>query len=81
MADSREITKYLAAFFPDLAPDSVKERVFDTIDQLHGINFFSLSFTNNAKYPQMTIEKLDDLIQDPLTSETYRKALQYKKDV
>ena len=77
IADSLEITHYLSNFYPSLIPTSHKERITKGLQDLHALNYFSLSFPGRDHVAQgfkaAVVKRLGGDI-----SERYREALKYK---
>jgi hypothetical protein len=77
LPDSLEITKYMGGFYPSLFPDSHAEKIVDLLRELHGINFFSLTFTGSPEAVEGHKAALQKQLEDDI-SERYRKAIEYK---
>ena len=78
MPDSLDITYYITTQYPNLIPENIKDDIVELLNELHSINFFSLSFGSNpaAATPQKT--SVEAKLAQPGISEKYRKALEYK---
>lgn len=78
IADSLDITHFIASNYPGLLPPSHKNEIIELLRELHSINYFSLSFGSKpaaAKGQELAVEKK---IADPNISEKYRRALEFK---
>jgi glutathione S-transferase len=51
IADSLEITWYIADRYPSLAPAEHKEDIDHLLRDLHALNYFSLSFEGSRMFP------------------------------
>ena len=80
IADSVEITHFLADRYPSLIPVSHKEQITKLLNDLHAINYFSLSFPGREHvaegFKSCVFKRLSGDI-----SPTYRDALTYKLGV
>jgi hypothetical protein len=80
IADSLEITHFLAERYPSLIPASHKEPISDLLVDLHALNYFSLSFSDRKYiaegFKQNVFKRLDADI-----SPRYRDALTFKLGV
>ena len=80
IADSLEITHFLAARYPSLIPASHKVHISDLLADLHALNYFSLSFSGREYvaegFKQNVLERLHSDI-----SPRYRDALTFKLGV
>lgn len=79
IADSVDITHYLAALYPSLIPPTHAYLVTQLLQELHNLNFFSLSFANKPPLAQgykAGVLRLKGEAGE--LSERYRKALEYK---
>lgn len=77
LPDSLEITKYFAQSYPDLMPEPYKEKIISLLQELHGINFFSLTFTGKPGPTEARKESLQKQLESDI-SEKYRKAIEGK---
>jgi glutathione S-transferase len=81
IADSLEITHFLAERYPSLIPSSHKDQVTALLKDLHALNYFSLSFPGREhvaeEFKQSVFKRLahDDI------SPRYRDALTFKLGV
>jgi glutathione S-transferase len=80
IADSVDITHYLAALYPSLIPPTHAYLITQLLQELHNLNFFSLSFANKPPlaqgYNAGVLRRLKGEAGE--LSERYRKALEYK---
>jgi hypothetical protein len=80
IADSVDITHYLAALYPSLIPPTHAYLITQLLQELHNLNFFSLSFANKPPlaqgYKAGVLRRLKGEAGE--LSERYRKALEYK---
>ncbi|KAL3446404.1 hypothetical protein BJX65DRAFT_279528 [Aspergillus insuetus] len=80
IADSLEITHYLAQRYPSLIPASHKKKITDLLHDLHALNYFSLSFPGR----EHVAEGLKQCVFKRLAgdiSPRYRDALTFKLGV
>jgi hypothetical protein len=80
IADSLEITFYLSKFYPPLLPASHEEQMATLLKDLHGLNYFSLSFPGRPNVAQSFKEAVEKRLAGNI-SETYREALKFKIDM
>lgn len=81
MTDSLLITKYLAGLFPKLMPSAHQAEISRLLEELHGLNFFSLTFTGKTDMMKQTMEgEVQRRLQGEI-SQQYRDALEYKMKV
>ncbi|KAF9885394.1 hypothetical protein FE257_013012 [Aspergillus nanangensis] len=81
IADSLEITFFLAEHYPSLIPDSHREQIVSLLKDLHSLNYFSLSFTGRAGVADMFKKSVLDRLNTPGISRRYRDALTFKLGV
>lgn len=80
--DSLEITLYMVEKYPDLIPASHKGKILPLLEELHSINYFSLSFTGMQEVINMHLrDPIVKLLESPGISQRYHDALQYKLSV
>jgi hypothetical protein len=81
--DSLEITLSIAKRYPDLIPESHHEQITTLLNELHGLNYFSLSFAEfgGPRVAAGLAAAVEKLLQDPDISERYRSALEFKRNV
>lgn len=81
--DSLQITLFVAERYPNLIPESHKEEITSLLKELHGVNYFSLSYAEfgGARVAAGLAAAIDKLLQDPNISDRYRKALEFKLGV
>ncbi|KAK5995683.1 hypothetical protein PT974_04100 [Cladobotryum mycophilum] len=75
--DSVKITHFLVDLFPDLAPASHRELILQLIDEIHSVNFFSLSFTKRPEIQYGIRDLIKGKMEEDI-SPRYRQALEYK---
>ena len=80
IADSVEITHFLADRYPSVIPASHKEQITELLDDLHAINYFSLSFPGREHVAEGFKNKVLKRLSGKV-SYTYRDALTYKLGV
>lgn len=81
IADSLEITFFLAERYPSLIPDSHKEQIVSLLKDLHSLNYFSLSFGGREHVADMFKKTVLDRLNTPDISRRYRDALTFKLGV
>ena len=81
LADSLAITYYLAQFYPMLIPAAYKSEIRELLEELHTLNFFTLSFSNRPQPAQALKNAAHNLLARKDISEPYRDALNYKLKV
>ena len=77
LPDSLEITKYMGRSYHSLFPDSHADKIVDLLKELHGINFFSLTFTGSPEAVEGRKAALRKQLEGDI-SEKYKKAIEYK---
>ena len=80
IADSLEITHFLAERYPSLIPASHKVQISDLLAELHALNYFSLSFTGREYVAEGLKQSVFRLL-DADISTRYRDALTFKLGV
>ena len=78
IADSLDITWYVADRYPSLVPANHKDEIDRFLRDLHALNYFSLSFEGKPHAPAAMKAAILKLMADPKTSQQYRDALAYK---
>lgn len=78
IADSLEITWYIAERYPSLVPAEHKEEINRLMRELHAVNYFSLSLGEKPHVPAAGKAMIVQLMENPGTSQRYRDALAYK---
>ena len=81
IADSLEITFFLAESYPSLIPDSHKEQIVSLLEELHSLNYFSLSFVGREHVADSFKKNVLDRLNTPDISRRYRDALTFKLGV
>ncbi|KAK5033476.1 hypothetical protein LTS07_003780 [Exophiala sideris] len=81
IADSLEITYWLAEKYPQLIPAEHKDEIRQYLKDLHALNYFSLSFPGRAEVAQGFENGVNRRLADPNISDQYRKALEFKLSV
>lgn len=82
ISDSRKIATYLSSKYPQLGPGAHRDEIEGLLDDLHTLNFTSLSMQpgpGTARYNVLK-EYIHDKLQSDI-SDRYRKALEYKLTV
>ena len=77
LPDSLEITKYIGRSYPSLLPESHSKQILDLLEQLHGINFYSLTFTGSPAAVEGRRDGLRKQLEGDI-SDRYRKAIEFK---
>lgn len=80
ITDSLEITHFLAERYPSLIPRSHKEHITELLQDLHGLNYFSLSFSGREHVAEGFKEKVFKRLTADITPR-YRDALTFKLGV
>jgi glutathione S-transferase len=80
IADSLDITHYLSNFYPSLIPTSQKEQITKGLQDLHALNYFSLSFPGRDHVAQGFKTAVFKRLSGEI-SERYREALKYKLEM
>ncbi|OAP60326.1 hypothetical protein AYL99_05328 [Fonsecaea erecta] len=81
IADSMDITRFLAQRYPTLIPAAHAEEIHARLDALHALNYFSLSFPGRDHVAQGFKAAVQKRLDDPTISPTYRDALNYKMSI
>jgi glutathione S-transferase len=77
--DSLDITLYIAEQYPELIPQSHRDEISHLLQDLHSINYFSLSFSGEPEVASSIMrDPIMQILERPDISERYRDALQYK---
>lgn len=80
IADSLEITHYLAGLFPDLIPSDHRADIVRLLEDLHALNFFSLSYDGQRAMTQKNVAIIQEKMAGDISSR-YQSALAYKLEV
>ncbi|KAI1614873.1 hypothetical protein EDD37DRAFT_404837 [Exophiala viscosa] len=78
IADSVEMTLWLAARYPQLIPAVHEGEIRQYLKDLHALNYFSLSFPGRPEVAQGFEDGVNRRLDDPNISDRYRKALEFK---
>lgn len=78
LPDSLDITHYLSNFYPSLIPEAHKERITKGLQDLHSLNYFSLSFPGRENVAQGFKDGVSKILTSGPISERYKDALEYK---
>lgn len=78
MPDSMAITYFLASRYPSLLPEPHENEIKTRLEELHHVNFFSLTFTGKPEVQRRNIASLQSRLDDEDASERYRKILEDK---
>ena len=78
MADSLDITFWLASRYLNLIPGESEALIRQYLAQLHALNYFSLSFPGRDHVAKGFETAVQRRLDDPSTSDRYRKALELK---
>ena len=81
ITESLDITYYLLRFYPDLSPFHISGEIRKLLDELHRINYFSLTYTRRPDRASAMLNAVEERLADPTISERYRNALKYKREV
>ncbi|OAL32032.1 hypothetical protein AYO22_00902 [Fonsecaea multimorphosa] len=81
IADSLEITEYMAERYPSLIPKEHEQLIRRLLVDLHALNFFSLSFPGRPTVAAGMKAAVVRRLQMPGISERYREALKFKLTV
>jgi hypothetical protein len=78
ITESLEITQLLISSYPSLCPKAHRETIRNLLDDLHNIEYLSLS-VDPAQFPDGFVnEDLETLRKADGISEEYRRALEWK---
>ncbi|KIY00911.1 uncharacterized protein Z520_03577 [Fonsecaea multimorphosa CBS 102226] len=80
IADSMDITRYLAKYYPAIIPASYEKEINERLDALHALNYFSLSFPGRDYVAQGFKAAVQRRLDGDI-SQAYRDALQYKMGI
>jgi glutathione S-transferase len=78
IADSLEITWYIADRYPSLPPAEHKEDIDRLLRDLHPLHYFSLSFEGKPHVPASIRAAVVQPMENPEISQRHRDALAYK---
>ena len=78
MPDSLDITFWLTEYYPDLIPIESEALIRQYLAELHALNYFSLSFPGRDHVAKGFETAVQRRLDDPDTSDHYRKALEFK---
>ena len=74
--DSLKITLYLAKYYPAMMPESHHDEISALLSDLHGINYYSLTFTGKPETIQGIQAALRKQLDQNIT-DRYRKAMDF----
>ncbi|KAK4498027.1 hypothetical protein PRZ48_010683 [Zasmidium cellare] len=80
IADSLLITDYLLEKFPRLAPEEHVNEIKKRLRELHGLNYYSLSYSGTNRFTHWLQGELKNILKDDILKE-YRDAIEYKLGV
>jgi hypothetical protein len=74
---------FIAKRYPNLLPESHQDDITVLLKELHGLNYFSLSFAEfgGAHVAAGLAGAVEKILQDPNISDRYRSALEFKCEV
>lgn len=80
MADSLDITNYLATMFPNLKPAGSEAQIDEMLAKIHALPYFVLSFGQHpaASIIKGTVATMQQILQQNDLSDEYRKVLETK---
>lgn len=78
--DSHDIILWAAQEKPSLLPASHVDRIMPLLNTLHGLTFFVLTFYGYEDRRDLIVDGINELLAGDNISESYRKALEYKKE-
>lgn len=78
MAESRDISLYIAEWYPSLLPEEHRDAILDLLAENGAINFTVLTFGPANKTPDMYLAKAKEILTQPDISDEYRQALEVK---
>ncbi len=81
MPESFDITYFIADRYPSLLPTENKDQIRELLNELHDVNYFSLSFGSKPAAAKAQKIAVEQKLAQPGISEKYRKALEYKLTV
>ena len=81
MPDSLAITYYLASAYPSLVPQEHEAQIRQLLQDLHAINYFSLSFGGGPGMAQIFKDGVQRRLDVVGISERYRAALEVKAEM
>ncbi|ETI27195.1 hypothetical protein G647_09878 [Cladophialophora carrionii CBS 160.54] len=78
LAQTTAISKYIAERYPALHPPEHTDDIKRLLDEMHAMNFFTLSFVKSPKLASGFADAVLKRLANPDISDEYRKALEYK---
>ena len=78
LAESLDITLYLAKHYRTLIPETHKVEIESLLGELHSVNYFTLSYGLKAQVPMAMVNLILEQLRNPDISSRYREALLYK---
>lgn len=81
LADSQDISLYIAEHFPRLQPPELRDDIIKGLTRLHQLNYFTLSFTGKPAVVVNLRSIVEKDLADPNSSPRYRKALEHKLEM
>lgn len=78
IANTLEITYFLASKYPNLIPDAHADKIKRLLTDLHSIHFFSVSFDKLPFVGTNNLAGVRKRLEDPTVSDHYRKLLEHK---
>ena len=81
LTESLTITNFLGDFNQDLLPADRANDIKQLLNELHDINYFSLTYTHKPQRASDMERAVHNVLADPRISSRHREALYYKLDV
>ena len=81
LPETLAITKYIAQFYPSMIPACFEERINALLEDLHDINFFTLTFSERPDVARNFKASVQKLLAKDNISDRYREALKFKLEV
>lgn len=78
LPDSLDITFYIAERYPRLLPEAHEQKIKGLLQELHALNYFSLSFGAQPQVAENMLAALDKRLKGNI-SEWYRETLEARR--
>ncbi|ETS87868.1 hypothetical protein PFICI_01696 [Pestalotiopsis fici W106-1] len=81
MPESVDISYYICDWYPQLLPKEHEAVIRSLVQELHQINYGVLTFGPGSRHPTRLVAKVEELLEQPGLSESYRSALERKAKI
>ncbi len=81
ISESIDITYCLGGPCPNLFPENQVEQIKQLLEELHEINYFSLTYTHAPQRASDMVNAVQTVLSKPNISSRYREALNHKLEL